>query len=251
LSYGGLAEMSNTSSRESQNERRTLYRVEQGGTDMPVRKIPRYGAQKNIGKFASVKTGRIAWYESLLERDYMYLLDFDPQVTHWHEQPFKIRYVLDNKTHFYTPDLEVHRDTRKQVVEVKSQHQVDSGEFDTLFRLARSICAEEGYQYVIATDRIIRKQSRLDNVKKLWKYARTPILPQHQLLCAEFFQPNNAEETELSDLLAFFKSKGVAPQVVYAMLFWGILNFDLKEPLDEFTLIKLTGYAGSLIRKAS
>jgi hypothetical protein len=45
---------------------------------MPVRKIPRYGAQKNIGKFSSVKTGRVAWYESLNERDYMYLLDFDP-----------------------------------------------------------------------------------------------------------------------------------------------------------------------------
>jgi hypothetical protein len=218
---------------------------------MPVRKMPRYGAQKNIGKFASVKTGRIAWYESLLERDYMYLLDFDPQVRHWHEQPFKIRYILDNKTHFYTPDLEVHRDTRKQVVEVKSQHQVDSGEFDTIFRLSTSICAEEGYQYLVATDRIIRQQPKLDNVKKLWKYARTPILTQHQLLCAEFFLANNAKETELSDLLVFFKSKGVGPQVVYAMLFWGILIFNLVEPLDEFTAIKLTGYAGSMIRKVS
>jgi len=37
---------------------------------MPVRKIPRYGAgHKNLGKFASVKTGRVAWYESPLEKD--------------------------------------------------------------------------------------------------------------------------------------------------------------------------------------
>ena len=72
---------------------------------MPVRRIPRYGAQKNIGKFSSVKTGLVAWYESLLERDKMYLLDFDPLVTFWREQPLKIRYVLNGKTHFYTPDL--------------------------------------------------------------------------------------------------------------------------------------------------
>ena len=112
---------------------------------MPARKIPRFGAQKNIGKFASVKTGRIAWYESLLERDHMYLLDFDPQVTCWHEQPFKFRYVLNATTHFYTPDVEVHRDANKQVVEVKSQQQVDSGEFDTIFRSATSICQDEGF----------------------------------------------------------------------------------------------------------
>src|SRR5205814_2674316 len=86
---------------------------------MPARKIPRYGAQKNIGKFFSVKTGLVAWYESLLERDEMYLLDFDPFVTFWCEQPLKIRYVLNGKIHFYTPDLEVHRLAVKQLVEVK------------------------------------------------------------------------------------------------------------------------------------
>ena len=216
---------------------------------MPVRRIPRFGAQKNIGKFASVKMGRIAWYESLLERDYMYLLDFDPHVTYWHEQPFKIRYVLDGKTHNYTPDLEVHRGTKKQVVEVKSQEQVDSGEFDIVFRAATSICEDEGYEYVVVTDRTIRQQPKLDNIKKLWKYARTPLLPQHQLLCAEFFQAN--EEVELGDLLSFFKSKNVVAQVVYAMMFWGILTFSLIEPLDDFTSLKMTGYSPALLRKAS
>lgn len=218
---------------------------------MPVRKIPRFGAQKNIGKFASVKTGLIAWYESLLERDKMYLLDFDPQVTFWHEQPFKIRYAVDGKTHYYTPDLEVHRGTKKQVVEVKSQEQVDSGKFDALFRLATSICADEGYEYVVVTDLMIRQQPKLNNITKLWKYARTPILPQHQVLCAEFFQASEVEEVELGDLLGFFKSKNVAAQVVYAMMFWGVLTFDLTLSLDEFTSIKMTGFSAALLKKAS
>jgi hypothetical protein len=198
-----------------------------------------------------VKTGRIAWFESLVERDYMYLLDFDPQVSYWHEQPFKIRYVLDRKTHYYTPDFEVHRGAKKKVVEVKTQPQVDSGKFDPIFRAATSACADDGYEYVIATDKMIRQQPKLDNIKKLWKYARTPILPQHQLLAAEFFQVNKVEEVELGDLLTFFKSKNVSLQVIYAMLFWGILAFDLMQPLDEFTSIKLTGFSAAMIRKAS
>jgi len=218
---------------------------------MPVRRIPRFGAQKNIGKFASVKTGRIAWYESLLERDYMYLLDFDPRVTYWHEQPFKIRYFLEGQTHSYTPDVEVHRDAKKQVIEVKSQVQVDSGRFDIVFRSAASICADDGYEYLVVTDKMIRQQPKLENIKKLWKYARTPILAQHQLLVAEFFQVSKVEEVEMGDLLAFFKSKGVGPQVVYAMLFWGVLIFDLMQPLNEFTPIKMTGFSALMIRKVS
>lgn len=218
---------------------------------MPVRKIPRYGAQKNIGKFFSVKTGLVAWYESLLERDEMYLLDFDPLVTFWREQPLKIRYVLNGKTHFYTPDLEVHRTSKRQLVEVKSQDQVDSGRFDSLFRIATSACQDEGYEYLVATDQMIRQQPRLDNVKKLWKYARTPILPQHQLLCRQFFQEQQSAEVELGDLVEFFKSRGVGAQVVYAMLFWGVLDFDLNQPLDQFTPVKLTGHAALKMRKAS
>jgi hypothetical protein len=57
-----------------------------GGLLMPVRKIPRFGAQKNIGKFSSVKTGRVAWFESLLERDYMYLLDYELAIVGAHEE---------------------------------------------------------------------------------------------------------------------------------------------------------------------
>jgi hypothetical protein len=39
-------------------------------TKYASKKVPKYGAQKNIGKFSSVKTGRVTWYGSLLERDY-------------------------------------------------------------------------------------------------------------------------------------------------------------------------------------
>lgn len=218
---------------------------------MPVRKIPRYGAQKNIGKFFSLKTGLVVWYESLLERDEMYLLDFDPFVTFWREQPLRIRYVLNGKTHFYTPDLEVHRGSRKQIVEVKSQDQVDSGRFDSLFRIATSVCQDEGYEFVVVTDQLIRQQPRLDNIKKLWKYARTPILPQHQQLCWQFFQGRPFGEVELGDLIAFFRSEGVAPQVVYSLLFWGVLGFDLTQPLDQSITVKLTGYVAVETRKAS
>jgi hypothetical protein len=133
---------------------------------MPVRKIPRYGAgRKNLGKFASVKTGRVAWYESLLERDYMYLLDYEGDVSYWQEQPLRMRFSHGGKVHCYTPDLEVHRSAKKQLIEVKPKVQVESGRWDILFRAASSICEQEGYEFLVLTDEIIRMQPRLENVK--------------------------------------------------------------------------------------
>jgi hypothetical protein len=216
---------------------------------MPVRRIPRFGAQKNIGKFTSIKTGRVAWYESLLERDYMYLLDFDPHVTFWAEQPLRIRFSYKGKAHSYTPDLEIHRGSKKQIVEVKSKHQVDSGKWDLLFRISTSVCKQDGYEYVVVTDEVIRAEPKLTSVKKLWKYSRTPISPQHQLLCREFFRATDLQPAELIELIDFFKSKRVPAQVVYALIFWGVLEFDLMQPLNESAVIKMSSVQISANRR--
>ena len=221
---------------------------------MPVRKIPRYGAgQKNLGKFASVKTGRVAWYESLLERDYMYLLDYEGDVSYWHEQPLRIRFSHGGKAHRYTPDLEVHRASQKQLIEVKPKHKVDSGEWEVLFRAAASICEQEGYEFLVLTDEVIRMQPRLENVKLLWKYARTPVLPQHQIICSQFFQSRNDEVVTLGDLVQLFTRKQLPTQALYSLLFWGALDFDLMQPLDQCSQIVLPSATSSKAanRKAS
>jgi hypothetical protein len=207
---------------------------------MPVRNIPRYGAgRKNLGKFASVKTGRVAWYESLLEKDFMYLLDYDRDVSYWHEQPLRIRFSHGAKVHRYTPDLEVHRAAQKQLIEVKPKHEVDSGEWDVLFRAASSVCEQEGYEFLVVTDEIIRLQPRLENVKLLWKYARTPVLPQHQIICSELFQSRKDQPVTLDDLIQIFTSKQIPTQTLYSLLFWGALEFDLMQPLDRDSRITM------------
>lgn len=204
---------------------------------MPVRHIPPLGARKNIGKFPSVKMDRVAWYESLLERDFMYRLDHDVQVKRWGEQPLKIRFVLDGKVHYYTPDFEVHRESKKQIIEVKPQHKVDSGEWDVLFGIASSLCEREGYEFVVVTDKMIRTQPELDNVKKLWKYARTPLRPQHQILCKNFFYRNQLAEINLGELLSYFQAERIPAEVAYALIFFGALNIDMTQPINSNSLI--------------
>ncbi|MEL7035074.1 MAG: hypothetical protein AAFO04_05575 [Cyanobacteria bacterium J06592_8] len=62
--------------------------------NVPARKITNTGTRKNIGKFSSRKMGQIVWYESLLELDYIYLLEIDPDVVAFASQPFQLQYTI-------------------------------------------------------------------------------------------------------------------------------------------------------------
>jgi hypothetical protein len=83
-----------------------------GAKPVSVRKPSnRGGVRKNIGKTPSLKAGRPVWWESLLERDYIVLLEFDPDVITFVEQPFRVRYSFEGRVRHYTPDFLVERKT--------------------------------------------------------------------------------------------------------------------------------------------
>jgi hypothetical protein len=206
-----------------------------------VREISNKGGRKNIGKFPSLKLGRIVWWESLLERDFIYLLEFDGDVLSYAEQPFRIRYTLNGKRNSYTPDFSVNRKNKRQIVEVKLGKKAGEEHYVILFRIIAAICLNEGYEFVVATECDIRVQPRLDNIKLLWRYAKTPIHSYHHLLCREYFKSASASiSTRLIDLISFFNSKGIGRDAVYAMLYRGVISTDLKVPLEETSVVRLS-----------
>lgn len=77
---------------------------------MRVRKISSYG--KAVGRFSSFKMKDLIHWESSLERDYFFILEFDQQVIEYYEQPLKIEYIFENKKRTYTPDILVKRADR-------------------------------------------------------------------------------------------------------------------------------------------
>lgn len=215
---------------------------------MTVRKPPA-GGRKNLGKFFSVKMNVVLWFESLLEMSLMYLLDFDPDVKSFKEQPCHIRYMHDGRKRSYTPDLLVLRGDQKQLVEVKPAKKAAAEKSQQLFHAVSPICERAGFNFTVMTDEVILRQPRLDNVKALWRYARTPLHTQHQIYCEEFFRGRCS--ANLAEVFGFFASKGAPPQVVYALLFWGALDFDLTQPLNPDSLVHLPLDAEPAARKVS
>jgi hypothetical protein len=121
---------------------------------------------------------RMVAFESTIERDYLYLVDYDPTVTILEEQPLTIPYTHEGKLYHYTPDFRVRQSERERLVECKPTARVDEEENQRKFTAARAWCAEHRWEFQVITDTEIRQGHRLKNVKHLTYYARFTVKPQ-------------------------------------------------------------------------
>jgi hypothetical protein len=190
------------------------------------------GVKKSIGKFPSFRLNDIILFESNLEKDYLYLLEFDHlDVLNFRAQSCLIRYRLDGRKRRYTPDFYVERKHKTQVIEVKPEERALEPRYREVFLLAAAACAKKGWEFRVVTETTIRQEPRLENVKLLLKYQRTPLHPQHRILCREFFAGRRA--AALAEVAEFFAAKGIGRQTLYSLMRWGDLGFDLMTPIDD------------------
>ncbi|MEO3341036.1 TnsA endonuclease N-terminal domain-containing protein, partial [Acinetobacter baumannii] len=88
-----------------------------------VRRITNRGRDRVIGKFASLKMQQIIQWESQIERDCCYWLEFDRDVIAYRSQPLIISYIFEDRKLRHTPDFEVMRHSLQtgqyQYLEVK------------------------------------------------------------------------------------------------------------------------------------
>lgn len=120
------------------------------------------------GYFPSKKLSRMVEYESLLERDAIYLFEHSPGVVSYQEQPEVIMYEYENKIRKYYPDFAV--TLRSGVVlhiEIKPQTILNlpaiCGKFEAIIRRYENHSA----QFLILTELTIRKEPLFTNLKTI------------------------------------------------------------------------------------
>lgn len=141
---------------------------------MAVRQVSHRGGNM-IGHFPSLTMNDQIPFESTIERDYLYLLDYDPTVLTFAAQPLKIHYEHDGKAATYTPDFYVRFATGEALVECKHHTRVASSDNTRKFAAARAWCEKRGWAYHVVTDQDLRTGHRLANVKLLTYYARLTV----------------------------------------------------------------------------
>ncbi len=143
---------------------------------MPVRTVSNRGRRNVIGYFPSLKMRRMVQFESTLERDLIYLLDFDPQIVEFEEQPLKIAYQHEGKGRGYTPDFQVlFASGQIALLECKPHRFVSKEEHQRKFSAAQAWCDARGWLFQIVTDEQLQTGYRVQNVKLLTQHARHEV----------------------------------------------------------------------------
>lgn len=117
------------------------------------------------GQIKSLKRNDLVDFESSLERDYIYILEFDEDVRYYYEQPLKIEF----KNRYYVPDFFVeYWDGTKEVIEIK--YTVDlidnASKYTAKFKATEEFCNSNSMTFKILTENEIRNDY-LFNIKFL------------------------------------------------------------------------------------
>lgn len=127
----------------------------------PVRKV-RSNGRTIVGYMTSSSDGKVIQHESNLEKDFIYMLKFDPHVAFEkdvHDQPVKISYTEKGKRKSYVPDFLVKYSDGKQVlyeVKYRSYLKEFAKELQPKFAAARKYAKENGIKFIVITDAEIR-----------------------------------------------------------------------------------------------
>lgn len=142
---------------------------------MPVRKIPK--SYRNVtGVTPSSKAVGEAQFESTLERDFLALLEFSPEVARFEVQPAKIQWLDDTGApRCYTPDVLVefdpHLKRKPWLCEVKYRADIKK-DWETLhpkFRMGIRYAKHHGWRFRLVSEVEIRTPY-LENIRFLMPF---------------------------------------------------------------------------------
>ncbi|MDR9498384.1 MAG: TnsA endonuclease N-terminal domain-containing protein [Hydrogenovibrio sp.] len=203
----------------------------------PARKIP-LNYRNITGYVHSEKSDAYTYFESSLERDALYLCEFDPDVVSFSTQPRRFHYTLNGKDRHYTPDIFIeYRSGLKQYVEVKYREDLKKNwatlkpKFKAVIHETKS---EPNTKFKILTECEIRTDY-LKNAAFLLPYKHKPY-EAYQLAMIEKVLSRGLPMT-INDLLGICTTDPFEERAQFIHALWcGIANqkvqIDLHSPLS-------------------
>ncbi|MCA9921457.1 MAG: TnsA endonuclease N-terminal domain-containing protein [Anaerolineales bacterium] len=208
---------------------------------MPVRKVSNRGGNI-IGYFPSLKMGKMVTFESTIERDLLYLLDYEAHVVAFADQPLVITYLDNGRKHTYTPDFHVKfADGNDTIIECKPHDLTGTAENRRKFAAGSTWAAEKGWAFAVITEKALRTSHRLGNVKLLTRHARHEI-PDSLKLRIQHYLAHGASPKSIADLVVEMAPENVGAIItaVYQMLFYHELVTEMDDvPITPQSLVHL------------
>ena len=127
------------------------------------------------GKYPSWKMRRMLQWDSENELNAFRLLDCNPNVTRFHEQPCEVEYVLDGQARSHYPDILVEKNGRKELWEVKPESETEEQKIAARTALLLQGLPLWGYTYRVVLAKDLVMQPRLVNSRLLLGFGRRAV----------------------------------------------------------------------------
>jgi hypothetical protein len=134
-----------------------------GASQLRSREVVKRSNARPTGKYPSWKMGRMLQWESKNELNAFRLLDCDPEVAHFNEQPCEIVYVANGVSRSHFPDILVQTNGRKELWEVKPESKAEEPEIASRTALLTASLPFWGYSYRVALAKDLAAQPRQSN----------------------------------------------------------------------------------------
>jgi hypothetical protein len=112
--------------------------------------------------------------DSSLEFDHCNLLEVDPLVSAYCEQPMLIHFRLNGEVHFHIPDSLAYRVDRTEVIECKYKAEAEEPQIAARTELLSRCLPKLSLDYRLVTEEAVR-QPRLKNAQDVRYFGRAPL----------------------------------------------------------------------------
>ncbi|RED89230.1 TnsA endonuclease-like protein [Cohnella phaseoli] len=194
----------------------------------PVRKIRPSRGMHYRSKIPRSKSLKIVHTESLLERDFVRLSNYDRAVKNIFFQCVSLKYNYKGKSHKYYPDflLQLH-DGRFLLIEVKLKKYKDTDENKAKYKAGEAYCKKEGWTFIVVTEDEIRPGFLQPNLKLLLGvkvHKETPIITEYILSVISLYQ-----EIKIKELMDACRlvTQSLFLINLYKLIYSGIIYTDL------------------------
>ena len=196
---------------------------------VPVRRVGVYRRQRHMpGLWFSTTVGRFMEYESLLERDWMLLMDFDREVGWLCEQPLRLSYVKNDQRVSHVPDLLAWRAGTPELCDVKNEERLEDPRFLAQVEATGRACAEAGFGYRVLSE---PDPQLLLNVR--WLAGFRDPRPDPDGERARILSLLSVGASTITELLAGAVEPALARPVLMHLLWSGEVMIDVTEPIAD------------------
>jgi len=204
---------------------------------MRSRRVVSRSNARSAGKYPSWKMGRMMHWESSNELNAFRLLDCDPNVISYNEQPCQITYIMDGVERIHYPDILVKTGGTKQLWEVKPRFEAQESEGIARTALLSRALPKWGYEYRMVFAEDLAIQPRLSNANLLLRFGTRAI-----------------DDRECEEIRRAVKQRGrliwsdacrgdhgaSGCEVLCGLVLRGILTIDMNSPVSPTTQFAVT-----------